>query len=150
MPNGNRLLGIITPICNEPGCSTGDCHFHPADKKILGALDVVVSLEKTYHAEIRGTGGALRPVAVFFFMVTAAIILVFLLRFVNPAGQDPDRGTEQIAKGNYDGTVEVHQGDEMGQLAGAINRMGRNRRQTGRAEKTARRVPGPVRTGCPA
>ena len=28
-PSGYRLLGIITPICNEPGCATGECHVHP-------------------------------------------------------------------------------------------------------------------------
>ncbi|MGD9182691.1 MAG: PAS domain-containing sensor histidine kinase, partial [Desulfobacterales bacterium] len=44
-PQGYRLLGIISPICNEPGCSTDVCHMHPAGKKILGALDVVVSLK---------------------------------------------------------------------------------------------------------
>ena len=42
---GNRLLGIISPICNEPGCSTDACHIHPQDKQILGALDVVISLK---------------------------------------------------------------------------------------------------------
>ncbi|MBW2678246.1 MAG: PAS domain-containing sensor histidine kinase, partial [Deltaproteobacteria bacterium] len=45
-PAGYRLLGIITPIRNEPGCS-GECHVHPEGKKILGALDVVVSLQET-------------------------------------------------------------------------------------------------------
>jgi histidine kinase len=29
-----RLIGIISPIGNEPGCSTGDCHVHPQDKKV--------------------------------------------------------------------------------------------------------------------
>ncbi|UCF95384.1 MAG: PAS domain-containing sensor histidine kinase, partial [Desulfobacterales bacterium] len=42
-PEGHRLLGIIGPICNEPGCATDACHVHPQGKKILGALDVVVS-----------------------------------------------------------------------------------------------------------
>jgi len=44
---GYRLLGIISPIYNEPSCSADACHYHPADKKVFGALDVVVSLEKT-------------------------------------------------------------------------------------------------------
>ena len=35
--SGYRLLGIISPIPNEPGCATGDCHVHPEGKKILGA-----------------------------------------------------------------------------------------------------------------
>ena len=31
-PKGHRLLGIISPIYNEPGCSASECHFHPADQ----------------------------------------------------------------------------------------------------------------------
>ena len=41
---GHRGMGIITPICNEPGCASDLCHVHPEGKKVLGALDVVVSL----------------------------------------------------------------------------------------------------------
>ena len=46
-PEGYRLLGIISPIYSEPGCASNSCHFHPADKTVLGALDVVISLEET-------------------------------------------------------------------------------------------------------
>ncbi|MBU1397478.1 MAG: PAS domain-containing sensor histidine kinase, partial [Proteobacteria bacterium] len=49
-PKGYRMLGIIDPIYNEPGCSAGGCHIHPKNKKILGALDVVISLEETDRA----------------------------------------------------------------------------------------------------
>jgi histidine kinase len=34
---GYRLLGIISPIFNEPGCATDACHVHPEGKKVLGA-----------------------------------------------------------------------------------------------------------------
>jgi len=40
---GFRLLGIISPIRNEPGCATDACHVHPEGKKILGALDAAVA-----------------------------------------------------------------------------------------------------------
>jgi histidine kinase len=46
-PQGYRQLGILSPIYSEPGCSSNSCHFHPEDKLVLGALDVVVSLEET-------------------------------------------------------------------------------------------------------
>jgi histidine kinase len=46
-PHGHRHLGIITPIYSEPGCSSNTCHAHPEGKKILGALDLVISLEET-------------------------------------------------------------------------------------------------------
>jgi histidine kinase len=122
--NGDRSLGIISPIYNEPGCSTGDCHFHPSDKKILGALDMVVSLAES-DAKIRNVETGVIGLAAFLFLVTATIILFLVLRFVNQPIKQLIRGTERIAKGTYDATVDVRgQGDELGQLATAINRMG--------------------------
>ncbi len=49
-PKGEKLLGIITPIYNEPGCSE-KCHFHNESHQVLGSLDVVISLKET-EAEI--------------------------------------------------------------------------------------------------
>jgi histidine kinase len=37
---GYRLMGVISPVYNEPGCSTDACHVHPSDKKVLGAIDL--------------------------------------------------------------------------------------------------------------
>jgi histidine kinase len=48
-PQGHRLLGIISPIYSEPGCASNTCHAHPEGKKVLGALDLVISLEQTDH-----------------------------------------------------------------------------------------------------
>lgn len=44
---GYRLIGVRSPICNEANCSSAECHIHPRDERVLGTLDVVVSLEKT-------------------------------------------------------------------------------------------------------
>src|ERR1700690_1917801 len=41
---GHRVLGIITPIENQPSCSTADCHAHPATQQVLGVLDTNLSL----------------------------------------------------------------------------------------------------------
>ena len=120
---GYRLIGIISPIVNEPGCSTGDCHVHPEGKKILGALDVVISMEKTDHQiflEERGIIG----LAVFVFLITSAIIFVFVLRFVNHPIKRLIDGTRLIARGDYTSKVRVNKADELGQLAAAINQMG--------------------------
>jgi len=120
--NGYRLLGIISPICNEPGCATDACHIHPEDKKILGALDVVVSLEDTdkeifmTEKEAFGLAGAI-------FLVTSAIIFLFQLRFVNQPIRKLIDGTRAIAKGMHPNRVVIDQDDEMGELATAINQM---------------------------
>jgi len=121
-PQGYRLLGIITPIHNEPGCSTNDCHFHAPDKKILGALDVVISLEDS-DKEIFFMEKGIIGLAAMAFLVTSAIILVFVLRFVNRPIRQLIKGTQAISKGDYSGDVAVHQYDEVGQLATAINQM---------------------------
>jgi histidine kinase len=119
---GHRLLGIISPICNEPGCSTGACHVHPEDKQILGALDVVISLKDTDH-DILMEERAIIGLAGFAFLVTAAIIFVFVLRFVNHPIKRLIQGTRLIARGDYTSQVQVQKADELGQLARAINQM---------------------------
>ena len=43
---GARVLGIITPIENQPACSNAACHAHPAEQQILGVLDTNLSLAK--------------------------------------------------------------------------------------------------------
>ena len=121
-PQGYRLLGIISPICNEPGCSTDDCHVHPQDKKILGALDVVVSLEDTDKALSLAKKGAIF-LAGGIFLATSAIIFLFQLRFVTQPIHKLIDGTQRIAKGEFRGGVDIKQHDEMGQLATAINQM---------------------------
>lgn len=40
-----NVLAITAPIYNEPGCSTGACHFHSPSLKVLGTLDIGLSAE---------------------------------------------------------------------------------------------------------
>ena len=121
-PSGQRVIGVITPILNEPGCSEA-CHFHPADKKVLGALDVVFSLEKA-QAEMQRFKRGILLLAAFVFLVTSAIIMIVMLRFVNRPIRRLINETRQIAKGDYITKVPVDGEDEINQLAIAVNRMG--------------------------
>jgi len=122
-PKGYRMLGIIDPIYNEPGCSADVCHIHPKNKKILGALDVVISLEETDRA-IFSIEKEMTILALFVFFITSAIIFLFVLKFVNEPIRKLIDGTRRIAGGDYSGKVEIDQDDEMGQLANAVNSMG--------------------------
>jgi len=45
-PQGYRVLGLINPIENEPACYNAACHAHSPKEKLLGILDVKLSLEK--------------------------------------------------------------------------------------------------------
>ncbi len=123
-PQGHRLLGIISPIYSEPGCASNTCHAHPEDKKVLGALDLVISLEQTDH-ELGIFKNWLVAFAVFLFFIISAVIIFFVLRFVKrPISQLID-GTQLIANGEYLSQINVDQIDEMGKLSVAIDRMGK-------------------------
>ncbi len=121
-PNGHRLLGIISPIYNESGCVSDACHIHPEDKKILGALDVVVSLEQT-DREIVTVEKGMILLALTAFLVTSTMIAVFVLRFVNRPVRKLIEGTRRIARGEYGGTLGIDSDDELGHLAAAVSQM---------------------------
>jgi histidine kinase len=121
-PKGYRLLGIINPIYNEPGCSSNSCHVHPEGKQVLGALDVVVSLDET-DKEIFLFQKWLVGFAISVFLLTSAAILFFILRFVKRPVNKMMNETRLIANGEYFSQLEVDQEDEMGQLSVAINKM---------------------------
>jgi len=122
--NSGRLLGIISPIRNEPGCATDACHVHPEDKKILGALDVVFSLSET-DQEILVFEKWMTVFAVSVFVITAAIIFFFVLRFIHRPINELIAGTRRIAKGDYQPLIDIHQSDEIGELAVSVNKMGK-------------------------
>ncbi len=121
---GYRLLGIISPIYNEPSCATDACHYHPYGKKVLGALDVVVSLEKTDLGILSYKQGLI-AMAVVSFLGTSTIIGFFLMMFVNRPIKQLIAGTRLIGDGHYDHRVGMSREDEIGHLADAINQMGK-------------------------
>jgi len=47
---GHNVLAITAPIYNEPGCSTGACHFHSPTLKVLGTLDIGLSAEPLHDS----------------------------------------------------------------------------------------------------
>jgi histidine kinase len=122
--DGYRLMGIISPIYNEPGCASADCHVHPQDKKVLGALDVVVSLKETDKG-IKAYGERIIALAVIVFVATSAIIVTFLFLFVNRPIKKLITWTRHIAQGEYHHPFDAKWEDEIGQMAHAIDIMAR-------------------------
>ncbi len=123
-PEGGPMLGVISAIRNEPDCTNGGCHVHPVDKSILGALDVVVSIQEANREILRFEKGVI-TLAVTMFLVTAAIIFILVLKFVNQPIRRLIRGTLRIAEGDYQTRITRPFDDEIGQLAEAINHMRR-------------------------
>ena len=123
--SGYRMMGIISPVYNEQGCATDACHVHPADKQVLGALDLVVSLKEA-DQEINVYQRNLIILAVGLFLGTASMIVIIIFRFVTVPVKRLIKGARNIEGGDYGTSVQISQKDEMQELAQAINQMGRS------------------------
>lgn len=119
---GHRLLGIVQPICNEPGCAM-DCHFHPEHQTILGSLDVVVSLEPTDRQILTIERGIIK-FALWTILITAVILFFSILKFVKKPIVKLIDGTRKIAEGNYNEDIDIGNDYEIGLLGIAIKKMG--------------------------
>ena len=119
---GHRLLGIVQPIYNEPGCS-GECHFHPENQKILGSLDMVVSLEQTDRQILKIEKGIIK-LALSTILITSVIIFFCILQFVKKPIIKLIDGTRKIAEGKYDEDIDIGKDYEIGLLGAAIKKMG--------------------------
>ncbi|MEA4854887.1 MAG: ATP-binding protein [Solidesulfovibrio sp.] len=119
-----QCIGIIFPIGNDPSCSGDPCHVHSPGKKILGLLDMVVSLEAPQANLARFS----RINFLMALAIAAAVFLILVLclhLLVNRPVRKMMRATRAIAAGvGFEG-LDLRQSDEMGELGRAIGAMGR-------------------------
>ncbi len=117
-----RAIGVIRPIENERACSNATCHAHAASQKVLGVLDVVLSLEavdNTLATHERRMQGQVIVSAALFTGLAATLVLLLISRPV----QQLAMGVRAVAAGDLSHRVEFHSRDELGELAASFNNM---------------------------
>lgn len=122
LPEGGRVLSVMAPIPNEPGCRNAACHAHAASPSILGFLNADYSLHRmdAMVTERR---------AVILVTILASLVLgVIALRYM--FGRLLERpisalvtGTERLAAGQLDFRFEQKRRDEIGVLEESFNTM---------------------------
>ncbi|HUK87452.1 MAG TPA: ATP-binding protein [Terriglobales bacterium] len=120
----HRILGIITPIENQPACSNAACHAHPAEQQILGVFDAQLSLERADAALAEST----RRMLAYTIVAMLAIALLtglFVWRLVGRPVRVLKDGTERLSAGDLGYQIEVGSHDEVGELAASFNTMSR-------------------------
>jgi two-component system, NtrC family, sensor kinase len=120
--DGQRVLGIITPIENQPSCSNAECHAHPASQQVLGVLDTNLSLAKADAQLARSNMLTLTSTACAMLLV-ALLSWLFVWRVVDKPIKALKDGTKRLAQGKLGYQIEVQSEDEVGDLAHSFNSM---------------------------
>ncbi|MBI2072785.1 MAG: HAMP domain-containing protein [Gemmatimonadetes bacterium] len=120
-----RVLGLINPIQNSPGCSNGGCHAHTADQSVLGVLDVQMSLA-TLDSALASSERHGFALATLVILAAALLMAAIVFYAVYVPVKQLRRGTEALAGGNLDVEISLRRSDEMGVLARSFNQMARN------------------------
>ena len=119
---GNEVLGLAKAIYNEERCYTAPCHFHPKEAKVLGVLDVVVSLDPM-HRKVYAYRNEIIILTVLQIGLIALCLTFFTQRFVNRPVRRLVQYAHLVGSGELDARVAINSHDEMGELAGAFNDM---------------------------
>ncbi len=127
-PKGARVLGIITPIENQPSCSSADCHAHPAEQQVLGVLDTTVSLARA-DANLRESSLRMLVYTVLAAVLIAVITGIFVWRVVHIPVKKLTAGTDRLAHGQLGYQLDIVSRDELGELALSFNQMSRQLRE---------------------
>ena len=119
---GHRVLGMINPIYNEADCYSASCHVHPREQKVLGVLDIDVSLTDVD----RVITSSKKKIILFASVAIVGISLtigLFVQRFVSGPVKHLVRGTERVAAGDLSTPLEIASANEIGILANSFDQM---------------------------
>ena len=119
---GHRVLGIITPIENQPGCSNAACHAHPATQQVLGVLDTNLSLAKT-DVQLADSSARMLSYTAGATLIVTILSWLFVWRVVDKPIKALKKGTEHLSQGELGYQIEVRSRDEVGDLAQSFNGM---------------------------
>jgi len=115
-----RRLAITSPILNEPDCTTA-CHAHPPDQKVLGVLDVELSLaavDTHLAASERQMAAGLLVTVLAVLLLAGFLVWLMVIRPVRGLTE----ATVRMGRGEL-AQVPVSTTDEVGALGESWNRM---------------------------
>jgi two-component system NtrC family sensor kinase len=120
--DGRRRLAMITPIYNEPSCSTAACHAHPASQNVLGVLDLSLDLTPVDRqlAEVKRRILLTTGIEV---LLIAGFLGVFLGAYVTRPIHRLIEATRAVSRMELERPIEISSSRELWQLAGAFNAM---------------------------
>lgn len=122
LPDGRQVLGLAKMVDNGPGCSTNSCHAHRNTQKVLGAVDIVTSLQ-ALTSDLTTYRNRIILLTVLLIILLGASLTFFTLHLVNRPVNELLRHTGRLAQGLFDGELSAAPNDELGDLMRAFQAM---------------------------
>lgn len=119
---GHRVLSLVTPIYNEAACSAAECHAHPKDQRVLGLLDVALSLQDMDSQRARATWRIAGLSLLALVVLTALVSAIVRFLVVRPVSEML-AATKDLAHGGAPAPLPIHSLDELGMLERSFNEM---------------------------
>jgi two-component system NtrC family sensor kinase len=122
MQDGRRQLTMVTPIYNEPACSSSSCHAHPVGTRVLGVLDVTLDLDPVDRelADIKWRGVLATSIHI---LLVGLFIVFFTQHFVEAPIRKLIEGTRAVSAMQLDKPIEIDTSEELGELGRSFNVM---------------------------
>ncbi|HEX9185624.1 MAG TPA: histidine kinase dimerization/phospho-acceptor domain-containing protein, partial [Vicinamibacteria bacterium] len=121
-PGGERRLAMITPIYNEPSCSTAACHAHPARQNVLGVLDVALDLGPADRLIAAARRRVVATIAIEVALITAFLV-AFVGYFVTRPIHRLMEANAALGRMDLEHAIEIKSSLELWSLAGSFNQM---------------------------
>lgn len=113
-----HLFSVVSAIPNSATCAAAPCHAHPADKTMIGAMDLVFAYDDT-DAQIANYQVQLIVLGTFFFIITSGCIFFGMRQIITKPLSLLIKNSEDIAQGRIKGIDSpiTARDDELGKLA---------------------------------
>ncbi len=122
MEGGIEVLRHLSVIENETSCATAACHAHPEENRVLGVLDVEMSLVPVDAAVATSRRQILWTTLILIMVVCLVVAIVIRKLVQRPIAQLYD-GIRRIADGDMETHIDIRGQHELARLAEAFNDM---------------------------
>jgi two-component system NtrC family sensor kinase len=117
-----RVLQVVTPILNDPGCQTADCHAHQNSGPMLGFLYTEYSLAEIDDRITEMTGLLALAAVLGIVLGTGGLWVVFRRLLASPLESLVD-GIVAFGSGRLDYRFALRRDDEIGLVQESFNSM---------------------------
>jgi two-component system NtrC family sensor kinase len=120
--SGERVLGVIAPLHNEPSCSHAPCHAHPASRSVLGVLDLQLPLAAV-DADLAASQRQLVMVVIVALLALLTLVWLLTWRMVLRPVARLTRAAQRMSAGDFSERLAAGGQGEIGALTDEWNAM---------------------------